>query len=484
MTKQSADKRHLKTKEEYHEKLRSMRPNVYMNGEVVDRFDERLVPAINVIDMTYELTRDPKYEGLLTTRSHLDGAVINRFTHIHQSTDDLLRKQEMTRLYCQKVGGCIQRCMGIDAMNALSVVTHEVDQASGTDYHARFLEYLRYFQKNDVAANCAQTDVKGDRSKRPHEQVDPDLYLRVVEKRKDGIVVRGAKAHNTTAPYVEEIIVLPTRFLTPEESDWAVAFAIPADAPGVKQITRPSAPRRREYLKTPGPFGSADSLTVFDDVFVPWERVFLCGETMFGGRLAILFATYHRHSYTGCKPAVSDIMMGLSALVAEYNGIAKASHVRDKLADLIAVAELVYAAGIAASVKGKPSSSGTYMPEVVYANVGRYHAGVNIYHEFEILTDLAGGLSATLPLEGDFFNDETRGFLEKYIMRNPDISAERQQRCFRLISDIVCSAHGGLGQVAGLHGGGSPIMEKIAVTGLYNIEEKKEIAKHLAGIED
>jgi len=479
------DKRaHLRTKEEYHEKLRSMRPNLYIDGELVDRFDERLRPAINVIDATYDLTHLPEYDGLVTAKSHLDGATINRFTHIHQSSDDLLKKQEMTRLYCRKVGGCIQRCMGIDGMNALSVVTHEVDQACGTEYHARFLEYLRHFQENDVVACCAQTDVKGDRSKRPHEQVDPDLYLRIVEKRKDGIVVRGAKAHNTAAPYVEEIIVVPTRLLTPEEGDWAVAFAVPADASGVMLVTRPSAPRARKHLATPGPFGSADSLTVFDDVFVPWERVFLCGETMFGGRLALLFATYHRHSYTGCKPAVSDIMMGLSALVAEYNGLGKASHVRDKLADLIAVAELVYAAGIAASVKAHRASSGTYIPEPMYANVGRYHAGVNIYHEFEILTDLAGGLSATLPLEGDFSSEQTAEVLAKYIMRNPDISPEKQHRCFRLISDIVCSAHGGLSQVAGLHGGGSPIMEKIAITGLYDLESRKQIAKYLAGIED
>ncbi|MFQ5814241.1 MAG: 4-hydroxyphenylacetate 3-hydroxylase family protein [Anaerolineae bacterium] len=473
----------MKTSQEYRERIKAMRDNVYMDGELVSRDDPRIEPGMNVIAVTYDLPQDPQYEGVFTATSHLTGEKINRFCHIHQSAEDLLKKQEMTRLYCHRTGGCIQRCMGIDVMNALSVITYEIDQVHGTEYYQRFLAYLRYFQENDLCANCAQTDVKGDRMKRPHQQVDPDLYLRIVDRRKDGIVVRGAKAHNTTGPYADEIIVIPTRFLTKEEGDWAVAFAIPADAEGVKLICRPCAYRPRKQLHAPiADFGDVESLTIFDDVFVPWERVFMAGEQEFGGPLALLFALYHRHSYTGCKPATSDVLMGMAALVAEYNGIEKAKHVQLKLADMIGVAELVYAAGIAAGVKGFPASSGTFIPNVVYSNVGRRHAGENIYHEYEIVADLAGGLSATLPLEGDFLSEETGPLVAKYLMRNPQISAENQYRCFRLISDAICSSMAGVGQIAGLHGGGSPIMEAIALLSNYDLEAKKEIAKHLAGI--
>ncbi len=474
----------LASPEQYRERLKSMRSNVYMGGSLIERTDSRLQPGINLIEQTYRWAQEPELETLLTATSHLTGEKINRFCHIHRSSDDLLKKQEMTRKICQKVGGCMQRCMGIDALNGLSVVTKEADDAMGTEYHHRLEEFLKHFQKNDLVGNCAQSDVKGDRSLRPHQQDDPDLYLRVVEKKKDGIVVRGCKAHNSGAPFCDEIIAVPTRLMTEQDSDWSVAFAIPADTKGIKQIVRFTTPRERKYLKTPmHQYGIADSMTVFDDVFVPWDRVFLCGEPLFAGMAAAMFATYHRHSYSGCKPAVTDIMMGAASLVADYNGIADASHVKDKLSDLITVAELCYSAGIAAAVKATKSSSGTYIPDIVYTNVSRYHAGMNIYHEYEILADLAGGLPATLPYEDDFFSSETKEHLEKYIMRRSGVSAEEQHRCFRFLSDILCSSLSGMAQVGGLHGGGSPIMEKIAIRNQYDLEEKKNIVKRLAGIE-
>jgi len=473
----------MRTTKEYVDKLLSMRPNVYMGGQLVPRDDPRFQAGINTIAMTYDIARDQQYEGLFTVTSHLTGDRINRFNHIHQSTDDLLKKQEMTRVYCQKTGRCIQRCMGIDALNAISVVAKELDEEYKTEYYPRFLAYLQHFQKNDLVGNCAQTDVKGDRSRRPHQQVDADMYLRVVEKRRDGIIVRGAKAHNTVAPYTDEIIAVPTRALTPEEGDWAVAFAIPADAEGLYLITASHPPRPRRELKAPiADYGASHSITVFDNVFVPWERVFMCGEAKDAGRLAQLFATYHRHSYTGCKPAMTDVMMGATALVAEYNGVGDVSHIRDKIADMIAVAELVYAAGIAASVKATKASSGTFVPDITYANVGRYHAGVNIYHEYEILADVAGGLAATLPPEEDFFNPTTKPFLDKYIVRKADVPADYVHRCYRLIENLICSAPGAAAQISGIHGGGSPIMEKIAIRGQCDLEEKKNIAKYLAGI--
>jgi aromatic ring hydroxylase len=470
---------------EYRNRILSLKKNIYIDGMLVGRDDPRILPGINVIAKTYELANLPEFKDFMIARSHITGEEINRFTHIHQSSDDLLKKQKMTRMCCRVTGGCIQRCMGIDAVNALSVITYEMDKKLGTTYNGNFLNFLRYFQENDLTANCAQTDIKGDRSKRPHQQMDPDLYLRVVEKRQDGIVVRGAKAHNTLAPYADEIIVVPTRQLTEEERDWAVSFAVPADTEGVYLVVRPSSPRPRKQLIAPyAEYGDAESFTIFDNVFVPWERVFMCGEREFGGQLALLFALYHRHSYTGCKPGYADIFLGTAALVAEYNGIENAQHVRHKLAELISVAELVYSAGIAGASNAKKSSSGTFIPDQIFCNVGRKLAGESIYHEYQIVADLSGGLPATLPLEGDFYNEKIGPLLAKYMMRNPDISAENQHKLFRFVGDLICSGHSGLMQVAGVHGGGSPIMEEIGILSSYDIEEKKRVVKHLAGVDE
>ncbi len=475
----------MRTSEQYVEKLRGMKKNVYMDGKLVERDDPRLLPSIKVLAKTFDLTDDPRFKDLIVTTSHLSGDIINRFTNINRSSEDLLKKQEMIRKACHLTGGCIQRCMGCDAVNGLSVIAYEVDDKYGTEYYKRFLKYLEQFQKGDLTAAAAQTDVKGDRSLRPAEQKDPDLYVRVVEKKDDGIIVRGAKNHISMAALADEIICLPTRAMREEDADYAVAFALPADTEGVRLITHPTNPRSRESFKAPGAeFGFSDSFVIFDDVFVPWERVFLCGESPFGGLLAHTFALYHRHSYTGCKPAVTDLITGASALVAEYQGIADKPHVRSKLAHLASVAELVYAAGIASAVTGKAYGSGTFVPDTVYANVGRRHAGMNIYHEAEILADLAGGLPATLPYEGDFTSPETRRDLEKYIMRKEDVPADKVHRCFRLLSDMLCSSQSGVMAVAGVHGGGSPIMEEILISATYDFEEKKKIAKYLAGIEE
>jgi 4-hydroxyphenylacetate 3-monooxygenase/4-hydroxybutyryl-CoA dehydratase/vinylacetyl-CoA-Delta-isomerase len=473
----------MKTSKEYYEKLKKMKPNVYIGGEVVTRSDPRLKPGINVVSTTFDSVTNPKLEKLLTTISHLTGERISRFCHIHQSVDDLLKKQEMTRALCRMTGGCVQRCMGIDAMNALSVVTYGLDKRFGTEYNKRFLEYLKYFQKNDIAANCAQTDVKGDRSKRPHEQKDPDMYLRIVEKRDDGIIVRGAKAHNTIAAYAEEIIVVPTRFLTPEEKDWAVSFAIPADWDNVHLVCKATNTRERKKLDAPmAHFGDVESLTIFDDTFIPNDRIFLCGEVEAAGILALLFALFHRHSYTGCKPAIGDITMGYTALAAEYNGIEDAKHVQARLADLISTAELVYGSGIAAAYTSTKDASGTFIPNPVYCNAGRRHAGLNTYHEAEILADIAGGLAATLPYEEDFYHPKVGPLLNKYIMRKADVPAENIHRCYRAIGDAICSGLAGVMQIAGVHGGGSPVMEEIALLKQYDIKYRKELAKYLSGI--
>ncbi|MFW9907642.1 MAG: 4-hydroxyphenylacetate 3-hydroxylase family protein [Candidatus Thorarchaeota archaeon] len=474
----------MKTGEEYLSKLYKMKPNVIMNGQNVTRDDTRLQGVAKVIALTLDNVNKPEFKDLLSVQSESHGT-INRFTHIHQSVDDLLKKQELTRKLCRESGGCIFRCMGIDAMNSLSIITHRAESMTGRPYNQRFQKYLNYWQENDIIGCCAQTDVKGDRSLRPHEQADPDLYLRVIEHRDDGIVVRGAKNHITAAAVAEEIIVTPTRMLTEKEDQYSVAFAVPGDWDGVQLVTRASNFKREKFSCPMGEVGDVENFIIFDDVFIPNERVFLGGyegEHVFGGWAALLFALYHRHSYTGCKPASSEIILGFSALVSEYNGIEDKKHVQTKLAELISVSELVYAAGIAAAYKGTKDPSGTMVPDAVFCNVGRKHAGKNYYHELEILSDLAGGLPATLPHEEDFFDEKIGPLLQKYIKRKEDVSAENVYKVYRTLSDMLCSSIGGVIAVAGLHGGGSPQMEDVAILKGYDLEQRKKIARYLSGI--
>jgi aromatic ring hydroxylase len=475
----------MKTPQEYVASLAAMQHNVWMNGQKIERPWEhpQILPGLEIVRLTYDWPQKPEHRELLTATSHLSGETINRFTHIHHSRDDLQKKVEMTRLYCRETG-CIQRCMGVDALNALSVITHYADSLFGTSYYPRLLDYLRYFQEEDLVGNAAMTDVKGDRSLRPHQQADPDLYLRVVDRLPDGIVIRGAKAHNTLAPYAHELIVLPTRDMVEADADYAVACAVPADAPGVTLVCRGAAPGRRREMAAPfsSRYASVESLTIFEDVFVPWDRVFLCGEWQLAGYLAETFASYHRHSYCGCKPAISDLLLGAAALVAEYNGIQKASHVRAKLTEFMVTAELVHACGLAASLKGQPMPSGTYLPDLVYANVGKYHAGTTLHHEIELLQDLAGGLVVTMPSEEDYTSAELGPILKKYLAGPASVAVDDRVRCFRLIEDISASKFAGLLMVAGVHGGGSPEAERLAIYRSYDLEGRKQVARRAAGI--
>jgi len=482
----------MRTFEQYQKDLYAMKPNIFIGDEKVGRDDPRILPGMLLVKETFDKAFDPKYEDLCTATSHLSGKKINRFTHIHQTQEDLFNKQRMTRVLCHRVGGCIQRCMGIDALNAVSIVTYECDEALGTTFHQNFLNYIKMFQEKDLTASCASTDAKGDRSKRPSEQENPDAYLRVVETREDGIIVRGAKQCITNTPYVDEIIAVPCRMLFPDDHDYCVSFAIPADWDGVKVLARPAYFHKPEKVpegmipKTMD-MGDVEAFIIFDDVFIPKERVFLNGQadprqTPYGGFLALLFAHFHRHSYTGCKPAVSEILASAAALVAEYNGIEDKAHVRDKISHLLGTAELVFAAGESSALHSEKSPSGTMIPDEILTNAGRRLAGENIYEEYKIVADLAGGLMATLPYLDTFFNEEVGELAMKYMQRNPRVPPENVLKCFKGIESIGCSDIAGLMQVAGLHGGGSPQMETIAMMGRYDIKKLKNIAKYLFGI--
>jgi len=485
----------MRTKEQYIQGLAKMRRNLYLDGELIDRTDERQMDCINTIGTTFDEAARLENQELCTTISHLTGQRINRFAHIHHSTVDLHRKQDMTRMLCQKVGGCIQRCMGNDAANAIYNVSYEADKANkgATQYHTNFKKWLTRFQTEDLVGCCAQTDVKGDRMLRPAEQPNPDAYVRIKERLSDGIVVSGCKLHISEASVADEILVTPTRALRVEDKDYAVAFGVPGDWEGVKQVVSIRSLRPRQHFKRGFVPSATDSYVIFEDCFVPWERVFLAGEWQHGGVLALLFALFHRHSYSGCKPALGDVLLGTAALAAEVNNIQKASHVRELLAEIIMVSELGYAAGYTASDLGKPEvympgvgfvpyGPGSYIPNSIYCNVGRCLTGEAVWHEAEILCNISGGVPATFPHEKDFVNPETKELLLKYTKRSPGMSAEDQAQFWRYMEDSLCSMAAGVNRMGNYHGGGSPIMEQIAITTQYDMDSRKKLAKYFAGM--
>lgn len=479
----------LKTAAQYEESLRKMKFNLYMLGEkVTNPVDHPMIrPSLNAVKMTYALANDPANMELMTTNSHLTGKKVNRFTHLHQSADDLVKKVKMQRLLGQKTAACFQRCVGMDAINAVESVTFEMDQALGTKYHTRFTDFIRMVQEEDLTIDGAMTDSKGDRSLPPHKQIDPDLYLRVVEKQDDGIIVRGAKCHQTGALNSHWILVMPTISMGEEDAAYAVCFAVPADTIGITYIYgRQSCDTRK---LEPGSldtgnntFGGHESLVIFEDVFVPWKDVFMCGEFGFSGALVERFAGYHRQSYGGCKVGVGDVLIGAAALAAEYNGVANATHVKDKLIEMVHLNETLYACGIACSASGVRTASGTYLVDMLLANVCKQNVTRFPYEIARLVEDIAGGLFVTMPSEKDLRHPEIGPKIEKYLGGTASVSTEHRLRVLRLVENLTLGTAAVGYRTESMHGAGSPQAQRIMIARQGNIEAKKELAKRIAGI--
>jgi 4-hydroxybutyryl-CoA dehydratase/vinylacetyl-CoA-Delta-isomerase len=480
----------LMTAQEYIDSLQKLKRTIYVMGELVeDPVNHPIVrPSVNSVAMTYQLALEPEYEDLMTCTSSLTGEKINRFSHLHQSTDDLIKKVKMLRLLGQKTGTCFQRCVGMDAFNAMDSTTFETDQQYGTNYHQRFRDYLKYIQENDLFVDGAMTDPKGDRGLGPSKQADPDLFLRVVEKREDGIVVRGAKAHQTGMINSHEIIVMPTITMTEADKDYAVAFAVPADAQGIIYIYGRQSCDTRKLEKGNmdvgnAQFGGQEVLTIFDDVFVPWDRVFMCGEYEYSGMLVERFAGYHRQSYGGCKVGVGDVLIGASALAADYNGVPKVSHIKDKLIEMTHLNETLFACGIACSAEGRKTLSGTYLIDVLLANICKQNVTRFPYEIARLAQDIAGGLIGTMPAEADLRHPEIGKLIDKYLRGVDNIPTEHRLRIMRLIENLTIGSAAVGYLIESMHGAGSPQAQRIMIARQSNIEHKKQLAKKLAGID-
>lgn len=481
---------------QYIESLKKLKTRVYLFGEKIENWvDHPMIrPSINSVAATYDAAfSDPE---LGTAVSNLTGETINRFTHLHQSNEDLIKKVKLQRLLGQKTASCFQRCVGLDAINAVYSTTYEVDEKYRTDYHQRFIEFVKMAQREDWVIDGAMTDPKGDRSKSPSQQNDPDLFVRIKERREDGIIVSGAKCHQTGSVNSHWHLIMPTIAMKEEDADYAVSFACPSDVDGLYMIygrqscdTRKLEENADVDLGNPK-FGGQETLVIFDDVFIPNEYVFMAGEYDFSGMMVERFAGYHRQSYGGCKVGVGDVIIGATALAAEYNGVEKASAVKDKIVEMNHLNETMYSCGIACSCEGCPTKAGNYQIDLLLANVCKQNVTRFPYEIARLAEDIAGGLMVTMPSEKDFKsstqigkNGETIGeFCNKYFIGSDKASTEERMRILRFLENM-CLGSAAVGyRTESLHGAGSPQAQRIMISRQGNIEGKKCLAKEIAGI--
>ena len=467
---------------DYRESLDRYSPRVFVNGDRVAKVstDPRLAPGIAAVGITYDFARMPEHRALMTARQGTTGKTVNRMLHINETSQDLLYKLEAVRLVC-KESGCAQRYLTHDALNGIFQATKRTDVAHGTDYHQRFLAYLHRVQDADLTLGVAMTDAKGDRSKRPGAQANPDVYVRITERRPDGIVIRGTKAIVTGAPYMHEFLVMPCRTHSKEDADYAVCCAVPVDAEGVTIVARPAGRPGESAAKFSAKYGQSTGVVMFDNVFVPWDQVFLAGETEEGGFLTTTYATHHRHSCIGARAGFGDLLIGAGALMIEANGLdpERHGHIRDAMVELITIVESFFACGVAASVYGLKDPAGSIMPDAVFSNVGKLLLATKIYDMHRLAHYVSGGLVVALPGPDEDHNPETQASLAAVLAGRPDIPAAQRLEVARLMEDLTASHQGGWYSMISLHGGGSPEAMKREIWRNYPVMEKRELVERL-----
>ena len=476
----------ITTGEEYIESLRGRGVKVHLLGERVEEpVDHPIIrPSINSLRMSYDLAiQDPE---LATAWSPLINAQVNRFLHIVESPHDLVMKNRLQRRMGQLTGTCFQRCAGLDTISVLHSITFDIDQKHGTPYHQRYLDFLKLAQQHNIIIGAGMTDPKGDRSKRPAEQADPDLFLHVTRRTTEGVFITGAKAHMTGGLNSHWICVMPTQNLQETDRDYAIIGLVPGDAEGMTYIYgRQSCDTRAleagDIDKGNAQFGGQETLVIFDDVFIPWEHVLMDGEYEFAQELVTRFTAYHRASYV-CKTGLGDVLVGAAASIAEYNGADHASHVKDKLVEMTHLNETIYSSGIASSYEAKPLASGIYMNDPMLANICKHNVTRFPYEISRLTQDLAGGIMVTLPSQADFEHEETGALLDKYLRGRASVSTEERVRMLRLIENMTLGRNAVGYLTESMHGAGSPQAQRIQITRGMELEAKKALARTLAGV--
>jgi 4-hydroxybutyryl-CoA dehydratase/vinylacetyl-CoA-Delta-isomerase len=476
----------LRTYEEFKESLRRMRPNVYKFGELIE--DVTTHPAtrrtIEGHGHVYKLQHDPERRDMVVTQSDLIDEPISRYLSIIKSPEDQIANSRMKRLMFQTTGTCTGgRCAGWTALNALFATTWDMDNDLGTEYHPRFLEWLKSAQRRDITISGALTDPKGDRTRKPHEQDDPDMNLRIVERRSDGIVVRGAKVMICGVAAANEIFVLPGSAYREEDTDYSVSFVIPKDINGLTIVETRHLSDGREMEKGVGfdnpvdEGGITQAYLFFEDVFVPDERVFMQGEWKYTGPAILNFILPYRSAIGGCVAGQGDVKIGSAILTARTNGLADKVF-GDKITNMIVNNETTFSIGIAAASLGRKHPSGAWQPDPLLANVNKVHVATLPYETSRIAQDIAGGIGETgcMPSFVDFDNPEYGHLIKKYMKAAS--SAESRAKAARMVEWSTMGA----GVPGCMHGGGSPDGAKMFIRKFYNTESAVEMVKRIAKI--
>jgi 4-hydroxybutyryl-CoA dehydratase/vinylacetyl-CoA-Delta-isomerase len=476
----------LMTPDEFEQSLKARKPRVFMNGkrveDILDNPNTRTVVEANKASYAWAL--DPRYKEIMSCRSPLIDDTVNRYTHVSGSVDDLEAKARAGTFTAEMLGTCIYRCVGYDAFHSLAATTWEMDRELGTQYHPRFLEYLKMVQRNDLSAAGALTEPRGNRQKKTLDWPDPFLSLKVVEKNKDGIVVRGAKINISGAYASHELVVLPQSSHSADEADYAVAFAIPTDAEGITYICQysPYSAEREladDIYELGNPvFGQRETaMIVFDNVFVPWERVFHCGETKYSGRFVARFARTHRMTCGGtCKVGFMNQIIGACKLIQEYKGLEKAAHINDQLAEMVVLRETGRACGMAAARLGKedPPGSGVFLPDEMMGNVAKLNICNSFWRTMALAGDIGGGLIVTMPSLKELQNPETRSYVEEFLSFGSDEPTENIMKVHKLLQHWTAGQHG----VGTWHGAGPVMAQKIMIQRIADFDREKELVRN------
>ena len=477
----------IRTRKQYLESLKDGRV-VYVHGERVKDVTTHPIMKLTArgCAMEFALAEDPRFRDLFVEKTK-DGEPVSFVFLPPKNTADLLRRRKILQTLVRTTLGRFvsAKLVGNDVMSALTLVSRRVDKELGTQYSQRVEAFRNHLMKNDLTVAGAVTDVKGDRSLRPSKQVThKDYYVRIVDEKKDGIVVRGAKIHIGKGPVSNEIFVCPTRAMMEEDRDYAVSFAVPANTPGVVQIARGPDVFEKGYIHD-HPFNmiyfGAQSMVIFNDVFVPMERVFLKGEWEFSGQIAHMFSNFHRLTSDAYKYPEVEILVGLGALLAEYNGLEKSKATRDKLAWLIHYAEATEGLGLIACHQCVVDPDfGLAYPNPMYSNIAKFFHAENYAKAIQYVEDIGGGILATTPSFRDFENPETRAMVEKYLGGKHGVPTEHRLRAILAARDF-CNC---FNTTAAIHAEGSLAAQYLAIQALGDVDRYKAAAKRMAGISD
>ncbi len=467
---------------DYRESLRAYSPVVYCNGERVESVadDPRFAPGVAAVGVTYDLALQASSRELMVATQASSGLEVNRMLHINRHPEDLLSKLEACRLVCRETG-CAQRYLTHDALNAIYQLCHRLAADGDDEVSERFLAYLHEVQQRDLTLGVAMTDGKGDRRLHPHAQPNADSYLRVVERRADGIVIRGVKAIVTGAPYMHELLVMPCRTMNEADADYAVCCAVPIDAQGLTIVARPAGRPGEPAAKFSARYGQSTGVCIFEDVLVPHERVFMAGEWMHSELLVTSYAAHHRHSCIGARAGFGDLLIGAGLLMAEANGLDpdRVQHIREDLVELITIVEGFFACGVAASTYALQDPAGNVQPEPVYANVGKLLLANQIYDMHRLAHDVSGGLVVALPGPDEDHNPATAPKLSELLTARADVPYAQRMEVARLMEDLTASNTAGWYSVISLHGGGSPQAMKREIHRNYDLPERRELVERL-----